>query len=110
MLFKKYTVETEINGNTVNVEISIQVEEDNIGPEGEFGFGSEEENKKYLERFHRNELFVGCIFVTASAFGLEGVDSMGDCHLSSNNMFNSEPFESDVNNILSYYNMIENAV
>lgn len=110
MEFKKYSQIVELNGKPLEVEIKIVVEEDDYPIKGSFDFGDEEENKKYLARFERGDLFNGLIIVKASALGVTEQDSLGGCHIRSNNMFNSTPFENDVQSIVDDHGMVENAI
>ena len=111
MIFKQYTQSVEVGGIGIDAKITIEVHEDNeTNPSEDFDFGNEEENAAYLARFVKGELFMGTILVRAEALGESGIDAMGACHLSSNNMFNSEPFEASVNNLLTDYAMVEKAI
>lgn len=111
MEFKRFN-KTILDKNQVPVEvlIVIEVEEDDIHPKDDFDFGNAEDNAEYLQRFERGELFIGVISVKAYALGFEASDYLGACHLHCNNMFNSKPFEDDVNNTISEHGMIDTAI
>lgn len=109
MEFKKLEKTLMINGNKVKAQVTITVEEDDIDPAGDFDFGNEKENAEYLARFRSGELFVAVITVRATALGQEGTDCLGGCHIHSNNMFNSKPFDSDVESMIKDQCMIERA-
>lgn len=111
MEFKRFerTIQ-DTNGVKLSVLVIVEVDEDDIPPEGDFDFGNEEENDAYLNRFKSGELFRANILVKAIALGFEGFDSLGACHIHSNNMFNSKPFDQDVEDILREYGMIDNAI
>lgn len=110
MIFKRCIADLEINGIKIPSQITVEVSKDYMSPEGDFDFGDAKENAKYLARFRRLELFMAVITVTANAEGFSGADCLGACHIHSNNMFNSHPFNSDVESILIDHTMIENAL
>lgn len=109
--FKEFEEYVHVHGKLLTVNISITVEEDPyIDIRGDFDFGDPIENEKYLNRFKSGELFMGMITVTAFALGETGADHLGACHLISNNYFNSEPFDTSVNDTVNTYDMINNAI
>lgn len=111
MIFKEFTKDLAINGQTITTYITVKVEEDyDTDIEGGFDFGNETENKAYLARFESGELFMGCIVVKAQALGLCGVDVLGACHLYSNNMFDSSKFNQSVEETIESHAMVENAL
>lgn len=110
MEFKKLSRTIIVNGNEVQVDVTVKVEEDDIDPAGDFDFGDVAENKKYLERFRLGELFIGVITVEAKAHGESGSDVLGGCHLVANNYFDSKPFNKSVEEILESHDMVENAL
>jgi hypothetical protein len=110
-IFKELTEELSINGHTIPVQVTIEVDEDiYVDPADDFNFGDEATNAEYLERFRSGELFMGSITVTAKALGEVGSDHLGACHLCSNNAFNSAPFNTSVNNIVDDYQMVNRAL
>lgn len=111
--FKTYETTLEINGETTPVRIDVFVDEDEcVDPAGDFDFGDDAENQKYLERFQSGELFIGVIEVRATAIELGEFESdvLGACHLTSNNMFDSGPFTKDVENIIEEHGMVAQAL
>jgi hypothetical protein len=101
MEFKRDIV---INGRTIQAFVKITVEQ-------EYDFDiSDWEDATDQARIKSGELFVAWVQVLSFALGIEGCDSISWCTLRPNNMFNSEPFESDLKSILEDYNMIENSL
>jgi hypothetical protein len=111
MIFKIENHDLEVNGIKFSAEVMIAVEEEcDTRIEDDISFDDKEAEKLYIARFKRGELFIGCITVTARAYGLEGCDVLGACHLFSNNCFDSTAYERSVNETLSDYSMVENAL
>lgn len=113
MEFKKLTKMITVNGKPVEATIRVIVGEEDERPVApdDFDFGSAKRNEAYAKRFRDGgDLFSAHIRVEASAFGVEGSDSLGACHINCNNMFNSEPFTKDVEQILSMHDMVDNAL
>lgn len=113
MEFKRLQRTVKLNGRDLVADIVIRVEEDDYTPRAgaDFDTGDAEADKAYEKRFEPNgDLFNAVIFVTATAHGVEGSDVLGGCHISCNNMFNSEPFNKDVELVLEEHAMISNAV
>ncbi len=97
----------EINGRKIPAIVNIEVFEDDLPIEVDFG--NTDEEKKYLARFESGELFSACIKVTACALGQVDGDSLSACHLHSNNAFESK-FDDDLQGILEEHEMVENAL
>lgn len=104
MTNKIQTVELDINGVKVPAEVSIQVEEDY---DYDLTDWEDERDRKAIKS---GKFFVACIVVTAKALGVDGLDSLGACTLRPNNMFDSKPFEDDLNGMLTDHGMINNAL
>lgn len=113
MEFKRFKKTVKLNGIEITADIVINVVEDHV-PEAahDFDFGNAAENEAYAKRFtnESGDLFNGVITVTASAFGIEGFDALGGCHLNCNNLFNSDPFERDVNETIETHDMVNEAL
>lgn len=103
-LINEFVTEIEINNNKVQVSVVIDVEED-----VEFDL-TDWDDARDITRIKSGGLFVAYVRVTAKALGMEGIDSLGQCTLRPNNMFNSEPFETDLKMYLNEYQMIDNAL
>ncbi len=101
---------TEINGIPLEVKVSIYVGEDHDTNPFDMDFDSEASKKSYVERFENGELFNAWINVIAEASGERGSDALCNVHLHRNNMFNSEPFEYDLNTIIEVHGMINEAI
>lgn len=101
---------TEVNGIPVKATVNVYVEEDFDSDPLDLDFESEIDKKEYGQRFERGELFNAGITVEATAYGETGIDSLWGNHMACNNMFNPEPFENDLQSILKYHDMIENAI
>src|ERR1700676_3896601 len=115
MEFKRFKHLTKVNGIEITAEIVVSVnEDDNYSPTApnDFDFGNAAENKAYAKRFayESGDLFNGIITVKATAFGIEGFDSLSGCHLNCNNAFNSAPFENDVNQMVETHDMVSEAL
>lgn len=106
----QYTRTLAINGIELEVKITIEVGEDDIHPSDDFDFGDLEENATYLDRFKTGELFIAVITVKAEALGLTGMDVLGGCHVHSNNMFNSDPYEQDIEELIRSHCMESEAI
>lgn len=101
-----YTDKTYLKVDKINshVETKIIVSWDyDQSPEGDFDFGDEIENAKYLKRFESGELMCIVIRVEAYAEGEQGTDYLGMCHVKASNL------ESDVRNIIAEHDMKHNA-
>lgn len=94
----------DLNGKRLACTVSISIEPENDSPEGDFDFGNEAENAAYLARFKSGELQLVAITVTASFMGIEGVDHLGMCHVSSNTT------DDDALAVVNDYGMIDNAI
>lgn len=111
MVFEKLERKIKINGVYVTATVEVQVMEDDCMEVSEsFDFGDDKANAEYLARFTSGELFNAYVVVQAEALGVTGVDSLGGCHIHSNNMFDSTPFETDVREILRTHGMIQTAL
>jgi hypothetical protein len=111
MIFKTEKRDLEVNGIKISAEVTIEVEEDGeTNVRDDISFDNKELEEVYVRRFERGELFIGIISVTARAYGIEGLDILGGCHLCSNNAFNHQPFENSVNETVRDYSMVENAL
>lgn len=99
--FKKYKKEITINGHLVEIEVRITVDEEEY---------AEDFNLKVNSQVERGDIFAAVISVEAEALGIVGFDSLGQCLLKPNNMFNSKPFNDGVNSYLKDYEMEANAV
>lgn len=109
-LFDSEVRHLKINDIEIEVLVSIFVSEDDLSPNGDFDFGDETENRKYLARFESGELFMGLIHVQATAMGLKGHSYLGACHLRSNNFFDPGPFTQDVESTVREHDMISEAL
>lgn len=84
----------------VNIKVEIFHEEE--APD--FDYGNEEENRVEMARFESGELLNIGILVHVYFAGMEGIDSLGQCFVTSKNL------TKDIEDILAYYDMIENAI
>ncbi len=107
--FLNKTAIIRVNGQAVDVTITVLVAEDDLQIEDLYD-DSVESFADVRARFERDGLFLGFIGVSAVALNAEGYDSLGGCELRCNNMFNSEPFEKSVHETLNAHGMIENAL
>lgn len=110
MIFKQFEQSVTVNSIPVLAKITVEVDEDDIDVGDDIAFGNASEEARYIARFKSGELFLGIITVRAQALGEEGIDSLGACHLFSNNMFNHEPFNNSVERVLEDHAMIEQAL
>lgn len=92
----------KVNGIDVDVEVEIIALEDE--------YNIEDVEPEHLEALEDGKLFMGVIFVHAKAHGLEGMDVLGSVLLVPNNMFNSEPFNKSVMDVVNDNNMIATAL
>lgn len=83
----------------------VKIEGSDIPVEGSFDYGNEEENQKYLERFHNGELENLDILITifSKSGHVEGFDSLGGCHVRASHI------EEDIKSLIEDHGMIENA-
>lgn len=113
MQFLKLTRTIEINGRTIECDVTINVHEDHDIPvEDTFDFGDAKANAEYLARFRGSnaKLFSANILVEATALGEHGFDSLCACHVHCNNFFDSKPFETDVNDFIKEHDMVQIAL
>jgi hypothetical protein len=112
MLFNEFIKKVKVNGFDVPVKVQILVteEDDGFDVDADIDFGDVKAEQEYIERFRKGELFRAVISVHAEAFGIEGFDVLGACHIHSNNLFNSEPFNKDVDDVITTHDMVNNAV
>lgn len=106
-MIKERKTTIEVNGTKVEALIMITVHEDQDAYDALIDCDDQAEVMRAVDR---GELFGATVFVNASAFGLEGVDSLTGVGLVPNNAFNSEPFENSVNECIDSNGMIENAL
>lgn len=110
MEFKKLKKTVRVNGHTIDVDILIEVEEDDVQFLLDQDFESDEARIKYVNKINRGDIFAGVVLVKASALGLTGTDVLSGCELKPNNMFNSTPFDKSVEACVKDNSMVENAV
>lgn len=96
--YKMFQKMIEVKGKKIQAEITIEVLED--------------DNSVHYDvaSLKRKDAFLGIISVKASAFGCEGWDSLGECEIYCNNMFNPKPFQENVDMYLNEYNLVNNAL
>lgn len=97
----------KIAGKALTCKVRIEFVEDPIYEiKGDFDFGSEEENAKYLARFESGELTMITIRVKVQSPDSiwEGVDSLGHCHVKT-----GPEFKSDVMSLITDHRMIGQA-
>lgn len=104
--FKTLARTIEINGQVIDVQVTIKTGEDDLEPEGDFDFGDTEENAAYLKRFRSGELFIGIVLVEARALGEIGFDSLGGCHWHTAR----SKFETDVQETIDAHDLVESAL
>lgn len=79
-----------VNGHAVDAVVTVQWDYDLFPEIGDgFEFGDDEANKAYLARFENEELYSVVISVIARAEGIEGIDTLGGCHIVSRQFVNS---------------------
>lgn len=100
---KKLTI--YVNGHAVEAVVSIRYEFEPEFPKAgdDFDFGNAKENSDYARRFETGELSNVYIQVSVHAEGLEGMDSLGACHVV------SRRFVKDVRDIVRTHGMIREA-
>ncbi len=96
---KKATL--KINGHKVPVTVSIRYEFEQELPKAgdDFDFGDAEANAEYERRFQTGELVNVYIQVSVNGEGLEGMDSLGACHVK------ASTFEADVLETVKWHDM-----
>lgn len=94
----------EVNGIKLKASIQIQVDEDR---DYDLKYWDDPRDR---QRIKSGELFVAWVCVTATALEIEGTDSLSGCTLRPNNLFDSNPFETDLDAILTDNQMVENAL
>ncbi len=110
-IFKKFDKTIEVNGHMLDANIVIEVDEDgDCNVADDIAFDDVDAEKRYLKRFEHGELFAGVVTVTAYAVECDGFDSLSACPLHSNNMFDSGPFNNDVNQIVEEHGMVKTAI
>lgn len=108
--FKTIKKKIKVRGQTLTALIDIYVEEDDINPADDYASGDADQDAKYLARFKSGELFCAVITVKAVALGETGYDSLGGCHIPCNNMFNSTPFQNEVEQVVKFHDMVSTAL
>ncbi len=90
------TLKGEIDG--LNYYIDAYYEEEPV----DVAYDTEDENKEYVNRFENGELLNLCVQVTVydKSGNLEGTDSLGHCHINSNDCLN------DVQDMVTSHDMI----
>lgn len=101
----KLNKEIEINGIKIPVVVNITLIEENLDSSDLVDLMAIDR-----DRLESGDLFSAAIHVEASALGIEGFDSLGQCFMRHNNIFNSEPFDTDLAMYLSEYGLVENAL
>jgi hypothetical protein len=99
-------VKIKVNGHTVDAVVTIQwTYEDSYPVAGQdFDFGDQKENEAYEARFNDRDLGNVLVSVIARAEGLEGLDTLGGCHVKWSN------FETDLTDLVNDHGMTENAL
>lgn len=110
MEYKKYNKTIVVNGNKVDVEFTVKVNEDDNRYIMDQDFESESKKAEFVSKVENGELFSAWVEVQASAEGLTGYDTLGACVLHANNMFNSTPFNQSVEATLIDNGMEANAL
>lgn len=101
MEFDKFNTVIEVNGQKLEVQVCVTVEEDyDSGPD----MGDWEDDTPM------DQHFFGHILVEATALGLTGFDSLSGVSLRANNMSDSKPFESDVKEAIREHGLLEQAL
>lgn len=97
--------EFSVNGHAVQGTVTVQWDYEDAYPEAgqDFDFGDAKENEAYAKRFERGELCNVIVSVIVRGEGLEGIDSLGGCHVS------NRDFENDLMQLVNDHAMIENA-
>lgn len=97
-------IHLNVNGHKVEGTVTIQWEYDDFPTIGDdFDFGDQKDNEDYLKRFERGELSNVIVSVIVRAEGLEGIDTLGGCHVS------NRDFVKDVIDLVTDHAMIDNA-
>ncbi len=109
MEYKKFHKTITVNGHGVECLVKVLVNEDSLEYLTDQDYENETQRLEHLNRIESGEVFSAWIEVQVSALGLTAHDTLGACEIRSNNMFNSEPFESDVNQVLESNGLEENA-
>lgn len=96
----------KVNGHIVDAIVSIRYEYETEFPRAghDFDFGDAKDNASYERRFERGELLSLYIQVSVYAEGLEGMDSLGACHVKASD------FVKDVRDVVRTNSMIGVAV
>jgi hypothetical protein len=98
-------VMVEVNGHMVEAVVSVMWDYEDTHPvSGEdFDFGDSQANDDYEARFFRGELSNVMVTVRVMAEGLEGLDHLGACHVT------SRDFETDLMQLVNDHDMIGQA-
>lgn len=97
--------EFSVNGHAVQGTVTVQWDHEYTLPQSgqDFDFGDAKANADYEARFERGELCNIVVSVIVRAEGLEGIDTLGGCHVS------NRDFENDLMQLVNDHAMIENA-
>lgn len=98
-------IKLNVNGHAVDAVVTIrwQFEDSYPVPGDDFDFGDAKDNREYARRFETGELSNVYIQVSVYAEGLEGMDSLGACHV-----FNRR-FVRDVRDVVRTNGMVKTA-
>lgn len=94
-------VKIKVNGHAVDAVVTVQWTYEDSAPRAgqDFDFGDAKANQDYENRFNDHDLGNVIISVIARAEGLEGLDSLGGCHVK------WSQFETDIMQLVNDHDM-----